>query len=80
MSNSFNGPSCRLEQPALFVVYDHPSDFPHCYVVRRWNGNIPSREFCVAPTLEGARAAIPAHCANLGRMPGEDPVILEVWI
>ena len=67
-----------------YAIYDHPSDYPHNFVVRRWDVYdgfdvpVPNGNPVLAETLEGARAAVPPGLVNIGRMPGDDPVILEV--
>jgi hypothetical protein len=71
-----------------YVVYDHPSDFPNLFVVRRvlvYRDTVepvydPSY-FIYSEDVEDCRKAM----VNLGlyRMPpepGDDPVILEVWL
>lgn len=69
---------------AMWVIYERPSDYPESFVVRRVQvvaGKLlfdKTRELRL--TLEEARAAIPAGLHNLGRQPGDDPVIREVWL
>ena len=67
----------------LYTIYDHPSDYPQYYVVRRWyvfaGFAYPSPCLTLAETLEGAREALPGGLVNLGRDGEHDPVILEVW-
>lgn len=36
--------------------------------------------FCVAESLEEARAQLPRELYNLGRHADDDPIIVEVWI
>ncbi len=69
----------------MWVVYKGVKDLPfHPYVVRRWvagaQGSVPDKECTGATTLEEARAAIPPGKVNIGRQPGDDPVIVEVWL
>lgn len=69
----------------LFVVYRSPSDFPGKYVVRQWDvvrgGTAPNREpRCVVDTLDQARTSIPSGLVNIGRQPGDDACIEEVWV
>lgn len=69
--------------PPMWIVCEHPRDYPEHYTVRvSWG---PWRETRVAlcGTLELARQ----HCLREGaslivdrRRPGQDPVIIEVWI
>jgi hypothetical protein len=71
----------------LWVVYDHPPDFPDHVVVRRQfvtqhsttpitSANIGG----VYDTLNDARADIPLGHVCIGRFPDDDPVIVETWI
>jgi hypothetical protein len=64
----------------LFVVYDHPRDFPEKFVVRRWQGIVPTAEFALADSLEEARAKVPGDCVRIDRNPADDPAILETWL
>jgi len=68
----------------LYTIYDHPSDYPDHFVVRRhtiypWRVS-PDNGCQLAPTLEDARALLPAGLYNLGRVAEDDPVIVETWI
>lgn len=71
----------------LWVIYEHPKDFPDHYVVRRWQllGDVcaPKMDIEGSPalTLEEARAFVPNGASCIGRDPyNDDPVIKEVWI
>ena len=76
-------PEETLEQ---YAIYDHPSDYPNNFVVRRWEvvRGVPVAMPCGNPvlteTLEAARAVVPPGFVNIGRFENDDPVILEVWI
>ncbi len=71
---------------AIWVVYDHPSDYPDCFVVRcqyaQRDGTIRcDPEVHSFNKLESARA----WCAQKGlirveRFPDDDPVIVESWL
>jgi hypothetical protein len=73
---------------AMWTVYDHPSDFPECFVARKWE--IPAREaprataeVLTAPTLTQLRELIVMDTCCLARMdrdPAADPKIVEVWL
>ncbi len=69
----------------MFVVYENPRGFPGKIVVRRWNGlEADPFPLAVEDNLEDARAVIAdgAHSQGLIRMaplPGDDPVIAEIW-
>lgn len=69
----------------MHVIYDHPIDFPEHFVVRVWvipplGGEMPSRGYVLASTIEEARAAIPAGLFCMPRLPDDDPAIVEVWL
>lgn len=69
----------------MWVVYDHPSDFPGHYVARQHiigiAGQQPTGRAMCSLTLEPIRAAL----SNLGlvclaRSEQDDPVIVETWL
>ncbi len=70
---------------AMFVIYDRPLDFPEQVVVRRhlagagWT-KADDQAFAVVATLAEARAALPDGLVCIGRHPGDDPKIAEVWV
>jgi hypothetical protein len=68
----------------LWTIYDHPSDFPDCFVARlslvSRGGIITTRETLTAPTLEALRSQLPPGLYRLNRDPYDDPVIVEVWL
>lgn len=69
----------------LFVVTDHPKDFPDKFVVRMFN--VMSGE-CAATsyyetydTIQQVREKMSMHgLIRLPRHPEDDPVIVETWI
>jgi hypothetical protein len=69
-----------------YVIYHRPKDLPQSlpFWVRRWRiegGAIfPEVVTGGGNTIEEARRSIPPDLYNLGRQPGDDPVIAEVWI
>jgi len=67
----------------MYVIYDHPRDFPR-YVVRRWrtdhNGSFADLAYDLARTLEQARQLIPPGLVCLDRNPDDDTAIAEVWL
>lgn len=70
----------------LWVVYERPTDYPSGYVTRlhvvgrgdRPSG--PTEMAFVSPSLESVRERIPVGLTNLGRIPGDDPKIVETWV
>jgi len=57
-----------------FSIYENPTDYPGRFVVRGWTSTASS----LAP--DAARAAIPAELVCEPRAPGDDAVIVEVWL
>jgi hypothetical protein len=64
----------------IFVIYDHPRDYPGHFVVRRWLGDRPTEDFAIALTLAEARAEVPRGRVRLARSAADDPVIVETWV
>lgn len=70
----------------MFVIYERPIDAPSHYVTRRWNivsggEAVPELTASYATTLREARAALPrTGLINVGRMPDDDPKIVEAWV
>ena len=71
-----------IEPLPLYVVYDHPKDFPPGFVVRRWLNDTPTEEALLFKTLLEARdfASDKGGRACLARFDEDDPVIVEVWM
>lgn len=74
----------RKQQPdgplEMFVVYDHPKDYPGHFVVRRWFADRPTEDFAIADTIEKVRAEVPMGLHRMPRQEKDDAVIVEVWI
>jgi hypothetical protein len=68
--------------PPIYTVYDHPSDFPNTFVVKRWFGVIQDERFLmVGPELELIREQLLSMgLTPLHRDASDDPVIVENWI
>jgi hypothetical protein len=70
-----------------WVIYDHPSDFPGHMVVRCLlvgPGTVEATdEIWLRDTLAQAREVVSENYPEgfrLDRQPGDDPVIVEVWV
>lgn len=67
----------------VWVIYDHPSDHPDHFVVRRQfagKGEIVIDQRCwLCNTLAEARQVIPPGLVQFARNPEDDPVIVESW-
>lgn len=68
-----------LQMP-MFVLYDHPKDFPDKIVVRVWDMDRPTNIAWLADTLEEARAAMPVHFTRMPRAKTDDDVIIETYV
>jgi hypothetical protein len=69
---------------SLWVIYDHPRDFPDAFVARRHtvgaDGQKATQDKHEAQTLDALRALLPPGLVSIGRMAGDDPCIVEVWL
>lgn len=73
----------HTQEFVVWVIYDHPRDFPQYFVVRPqivWGGLIRFGVATTYETLEQARSALPPGLYPLGRHESDDPAIAEVWI
>lgn len=75
------------EPLVMFAIYEHPTDYPNDYVVRRlfvFPGEEAARAeiqpWYIDRTLEAVRTQIPPGMFCLGRCEGDDPKILETWL
>lgn len=70
-----------LEQ---WVVTASPSDFPGQFVARKWligaGLTAVTDMFETADDLAQLRSRLPFGLTCIGRQPGDDPVIVEVWL
>lgn len=71
----------------MWTVYDHPSDFPDCFVARKWEIHAgeprATDEVMTEPELIQLRERIVLEtgCTDkIERSPHDDPKILEVWL
>ena len=66
---------------SLWVIYDHPRDYPHCYVARRWELDQPTADHLVSPRLDTIRYEMQLRgLVRLQRDPNDEPQIVECWI
>jgi hypothetical protein len=68
----------------LYTIYDHPTDYPNHFAVRREciNAGVVTKDphVYLAPTLEEARRLLPPGLHQLPRNPNDDPKIVECWL
>jgi hypothetical protein len=65
---------------AIWVVYDHPRDYPDSFVARQWTLDKPTGiviESVSLPVLREHFALRGLVCMD--RAPEDDPVIVETW-
>jgi hypothetical protein len=76
--------SAAHREPArlsIWTIYDHPADYPESFVARRWEGDQPTTDIIVAPSLSVIRCAMERRNLHwLARHKSDDPVILESWL
>jgi len=65
---------------SLWVIYDHPFDFPQAFVARRYVIDRPTADIIQGHTLEAVREKLPAGLARIERDPKDDPKIVEMWL
>ena len=69
--------------PDMWVVYDHPEDYPDKFVARLWSKGRPSDRLMKSERLNPLRDYIRGELTNamcLPRYGADNPVIVEVWI
>lgn len=66
----------------MWVIYDHPKDFPNGFIARLWIDEDPQAQTMTADTLDNLRELICRWgcTCHLVRYPDDDPVIVETWI
>jgi hypothetical protein len=70
----------------MWTVYDHPTDFPHSYVARRFEvGGGKGGPVATTDIVQGELSIIREsfrHCGLtcLDRNEGDDPNIVETWL
>lgn len=69
----------------MFSIYDHPRDFPDCFVVRPWRvggGHVePEPIVCLCDRIFPLQQGLAAlGLARILPEPGDDPAILETWL
>ncbi len=65
----------------MFVVYDHPKDYPAHFVVRRFEYDRPTDDVQLFASLHDLRLMMMYRGLScLTRNPEDDPVIVETWL
>jgi hypothetical protein len=64
----------------IYVIYDHPSDYPNDFVCVLWRDKERVNVAGTAKTLEGARKFVPNGFMYFPPYRKDDPKIVETWI
>ncbi len=64
----------------IWVIYDHPIDFPDEFVARKFILDKPTKDMIVMPSLDELRKMLPLGLTRLDRCLEDDPRIIEVWL
>ena len=65
----------------IWVIYDHPTDYPDTYVARRWVGEKPTDDILLSPDLEAVENQLAEWgLTMIGRYSEDDPKIMSVWL
>lgn len=66
----------------IWVIYDHPADFPGCFVARLFEGEQPTEQVMVSADLEPIRTLLSAELGLvlIPRDDSDDPTIVESWL
>ena len=69
---------------SMWVIYEHPKDFPDKFVARlhmAWKGgHAPTNCAVIGDTLDEVRDRLPEGVINIGRQIEDEPHIVEVWL
>jgi hypothetical protein len=66
----------------MWVVYEHPADFPEDYVARRWVNGVATETCLRDPSLGKLRVLLCWNYPNLRyfpRHPNDEPQVKEMW-
>lgn len=66
---------------SVWVIYDHPKDFPGYFAARMWVNNTPTETMIFGTTLEDVRGKLEdLGLVRIDRDPSDDPCIVESWL
>lgn len=68
----------------IWTIYDHPRDFPNCFVARRHEvrsgESAPTADVAISTDLEALRSEMMNRgLVCIPRQSGDDPMIVESW-
>jgi len=65
----------------MWVLYDHPEDFPDHYIARRYNLTVPTENYITNVKLESLRIRLESEgYIRISRTIDDDPCVVECWI
>jgi hypothetical protein len=73
-----------MKELEVYTIYDHPSDYPNHFVVRKWlirgDKPIPTDWIRASKSLKVVRKYIPFDRVRIERSIEDNRYILESWI
>lgn len=74
-----------MEFIQMFTIYDHPKDYPGCYIARKWligPGSVnATTDIIIGTDVSKIREKIKKlGFSRIPRSVNDDPVILETWM
>jgi hypothetical protein len=65
----------------IWTIYDHPTDFPECFVARLFVLDRPTATVLTAATVDVLqRRFAQMGLVKIARSPGDDSKIVESWL
>jgi hypothetical protein len=65
----------------IWVIYDHPRDYPREFVARKWVGDEATGEIICAQSVGALRDKLRVKgLSRLERHHSDDPIIVESWL
>jgi len=65
----------------MWTIYDHPTDYPDCFVAREFILDKPTENLIAGPDIEMLRRHfIEIGMTCLPRAPDDQPQIVETWL
>jgi len=65
----------------IWVIYDHPRDYPDHFVARLHVGETPTEELMLSNNIEALRIQLEREgLVRLGRHMDDDAKIVETWL
>lgn len=78
--DTFDNVDFRELKAPIIVVYEHPKDYPNCYVARVWDCEKPTNVIVLSDDLEGIRRMRPPWMVQMKSSYKDDKCIVETWL